>query len=312
MRREDLSVRVTKSSFNARLIQQLADNAQTEVAVLFQLIDNVMDLCSNENIKACRRALTKWIAQDWLAFELLVAFLSAITASISKPRRKRLYGLYLIHDIVYHLRPAWQISPLSIFSMYACAWECQSNRPRLDELVSLWKSGGYFLNLGELAVFADEIRLQEACKRDPTTLFTDRLKQKGFSFGSENLLGSSGKPFYEQPAATMLPHIDRHSGLDPIDSSNIAPLPVVKPSLEVRQALERFYEGVKNWHESKFREQDEDSMWTYDGWTLEFHEMRRDIATTSAEITRVSDSQTGPMQYFTEDGKRFNAFRPFY
>lgn len=213
------------------LSKQLDQNCQFENN-LFDLIDTVVDRCTNQTVQPCRQLIVKLFNDD---IKELLDYL--LVLSKAQPTGKRLYILYLLNDTLHHAKVSGTDCSCQFSALFHAAWEEPTNHERLTELVELWRQRGYL-----------DTRVID-------TMWQERAEQK---LPESLSLGAIDQPFYMLPASLMVPHI---KGSQPIDPDLVQPVLNLSISSSIEKAIAEFDSDLKEEHKEKY---------TYYGWTHEF------------------------------------------
>jgi hypothetical protein len=224
---------------------------------IFTDIDEVVQQCSNERVQRCRRAIISCFGVELKhVFDYLL-----VVSKNQVRRRKRLYVLYVINDVLHHTKQQGCIIKTDctsvLSSLFQVAWECPSNRERLQVLLQIWRNRQYL----ESSVL-DSIW---NCRKNDLSFSSN---EKGLS------LGSAGQPYYLMPASLMISHIKE--GFLPIDPGSIECMTDVSITPEVALAVEGFEEDLEklDWQPSLNKY---DDCLSYYGWSREFIDMYKDL-----------------------------------
>lgn len=201
-------------------------------------------------------------------------------------KRKRLHLLYLINDILHHMKfrdgsrsgfPKFAESVEGvlpgIFAATVAGRGKGKQHGRVTRLLGIWNEKGYFAQ--------DVMDGFRAALENTTSSSTNATSDATSSAAEKKTLllpplhGDPTIPFYDLPAGNLLPHITPNS-TDPIDTRKIKPVQFasITPSEELKTAVERFLSGVKRLYDGETGgEPDElggEGEEGYYGWSREF------------------------------------------
>lgn len=270
-----------------------------ELDIILTCINDALSRCCDERVKLCREKIINsfGVYQQYL-FEYLVAL-----SRSQKRRRKRLYILYVINDVLHHLKLQKLIvdrkcSP-ALSSLFQKAWECVSNRNKLQTLLHLWRNRNYL----------EPSILDEIWENHGNNNVDDWSKSKQLS------LGSFGQPYHHMPASLMMPYI-KEEMQTPIDPESIKPMTNIVISSQVKNAMNKFQAFEKGleafeWNpllESKHS--DVDAL-TYYGWSSEFIDINKQSQSTSLSLGNDNDDDALIHKQTRKlTGARLNAYPP--
>ncbi|PWW78605.1 hypothetical protein C7212DRAFT_276520 [Tuber magnatum] len=224
--------------------------SRDEISNFHTLLEQALSKCSPSNIQNCKRWILRYM-NSRARFAALGKFLAALSPSLStsttaagktSARRKRANILYLVNDLLHHTtynEPsdglfAEEVNPfladLFVAAMYPGAVK---QLAKLEKLLDIWVGKGYYTKS-----FIEELKfiVKDATSAAPTarsTTSTDSTKAK-VSVEKPLLLppfhGDPSLPFYDLPAANMLPHLIPNSPtpinprlMKPIQFSTLVP-----------------------------------------------------------------------------------------
>ncbi|CUS07481.1 unnamed protein product [Tuber aestivum] len=224
--------------------------SRDEISSFHALLEQALSKCSPSNIQNCKRWILRYM-NSRARFATLGKFLTALSPSLStsttatgkaSARRKRVSVLYLVNDLLHHTtynEPsdgllAEEVKPfladLFVAAMYPGAVK---QLAKLEKLLDIWAEKGYYSKS-----FIEELKfiVRDATSATPTarpTASTETAKAR-VSVEKPLLLppfhGDPSLPFYDLPAANMLPHLIPNSPtpinprlMKPIQFSTLVP-----------------------------------------------------------------------------------------
>lgn len=206
--------------------------------VLFHAIRAAAWRCSRGNVRRARQSVLFLLNKD---AKRVFTYLAAFAITLSKRRAVNI--LNLIHDTLAWSRrnPSVNLQLTKYVTPHLRALLQAAKGPRCDYLVDIWREQEYFSQ-----------DVLEAARKPPLRVPV--------------YLGKPNTPYYELPAATMIPHIkEDHAS---IPSSNVAPVKLPGPSTDLSIALDEMYKRMdKGW---QFTEEKEDGEMHYYGWSSSF------------------------------------------
>ncbi|KAF3926651.1 hypothetical protein ABW21_db0200693 [Orbilia brochopaga] len=264
---------IAKATLSAALLR--ADPrpvAGDEIARLHSLFDKCITICTPENIKTCKHWLLEHLVHSEQRVAAFGKYLLALSASLKSQaadlmtpssRRRRLYILYLLNDTIHHT--TFYSSPAMPFGkniqpflkeLFSLAQDParKKQQARLENLLSIWLSKGYFTE-STISEWRDEVTYSfEPTLRDNDTTFSEtRLKDAQAVLPA--LHGDPSAPYHDLPATTMLP-LMRPNSPTPISTRSVKPIPMKAgpPSKELSAALNTFIKSVnKMWYGGDMR-----------------------------------------------------------
>ncbi|RPA87095.1 hypothetical protein BJ508DRAFT_95971 [Ascobolus immersus RN42] len=247
---------LAKASLLASLLKPDPVSVPREEVVQFHIfLDSCLVICSPSNIQICKRWILRHLSSPG-RIQALAKYLIALGSSYPAPpppgkndstapppmkpsaRRRKLHILYLLHDLLYHARYhepnpiiAEALKPYlaDLFGLTVYPGAVKQKR-RVEKLLDLWDEKEIFdrayLETLRIKVFetinqtivegAADKKAEEAKKAAATA-----NKPKNLTLPPQH--GDPAVPFYDLPAANMIPHIKPNS-TQPINARNVKPI----------------------------------------------------------------------------------------
>ncbi|KAK6339432.1 hypothetical protein TWF718_008848 [Orbilia javanica] len=266
---------IAKAALSASLLR--ADPTPVpgdEIARLHSLLDKCLTICTPENIKTCKHWLLEHLVKSnhrVTAFgKYLVALSSSLksqSADVMTPssRRRRLYILYLLNDTIHHT--TFYSSPAAPFGrgveqflkdLFRLAQDPtrKKQRARLEDLLSIWSSKGYFSE-SKISEWKSEIgkSFLESTEPQKATPDIKEVRPKEQQVLLPALHGDPAAPYHDLPATTMLP-LMRPNSPTPINTRSVKPIPMKAgpPPKQLSEAVDMFVKSVdKMWYGGDMR-----------------------------------------------------------
>ncbi|KAF3315125.1 hypothetical protein TWF173_004018 [Orbilia oligospora] len=245
-----------------------------EIARLHSLLDKCLTICTPENIKTCKHWLLEHLVQSSHRVTAFGKYLVALSSSLKSQsadgmtpssRRRRLYILYLLNDIIHHT--TFYSSPSVPFGkgveqflkdLFRLAQDPtrKKQRARLENLLSIWSTKGYFPE-AKISSWKDEIGKSFLESTEPQEAISDSkdVKSKEQQVLLPALHGDPTAPYHDLPATTMLP-LMRPNSPTPISTRSVKPIAMKSgpPSKQLSEAMDVFIKSVdKMWYGGDMR-----------------------------------------------------------
>ncbi|KAI9788661.1 MAG: hypothetical protein M1833_002897 [Piccolia ochrophora] len=281
---------IAKASFSAGLLRPDPTSIPRDDIVHFHtLLENAVIRCSASNIQNCKRWLLQHVLPSPARVTAFGKYLSAFSASIKdspearsgatkipSAKRKRLHILYLLHDVLHHvkyhnaashghaaivsgLQP--QVPPL--FAAAASFQRCPKHHAKLRRLLDLWEQKKYVGReyAGKLRDVVEHAQSAEQAPIDGT----DFVDKDGSAAASNKMPsetdapyimpsshGDPSTPYYDLPAGNMMPHIIPNSSR-PIEPQLVKPLQFVQGQADEKlvAVVKDFLQGVDRLYETE-------------------------------------------------------------
>ncbi|KAI9837949.1 MAG: hypothetical protein M1838_004701 [Thelocarpon superellum] len=255
-------IAIAKASFAATLLRpDLISVSRDEIAQFHTLLDKALTQCSPTNIQTCKRWLLKNAVSSSTRVTGLGKFLVALSASFSehvksagdgsdasKPsrRRRRLHILYLVNDLLHHVKyhdasvasappllSALQPFLHDLFVSAAAAGHRPEHERKIGELLDIWDDKSYYtrdairdlrraINDAGNEDTSSRLRASDEARGD-AALSVKRGNGRKDAFTMPASHGDPATPYYDLPAANMMPHIEPNHAA-PIDPTLVQPL----------------------------------------------------------------------------------------
>ncbi|KAI9659782.1 MAG: hypothetical protein M1829_006544 [Trizodia sp. TS-e1964] len=220
--------------------------SRDEINKFHSLLESTISQCSPGNVQNCKRWLLENVTPSSARITAFGKYLfnlsksydslsqkGASPAATSKPstKRKRLHMLYLINDLLHHtksqgttypeiasLTSKLQPSLVDLFTAVASFLNCPKHQKKIVELLSIWEENAYYSKS-----YIEKLRetVQNAASHGSPSLGNKGDKQHSGHDGiaSTEILkkdapfvvpashGDPYTPYYDLPAANMMPHI---------------------------------------------------------------------------------------------------------
>ncbi|KAI9729677.1 MAG: hypothetical protein M1818_008430 [Claussenomyces sp. TS43310] len=248
---------IAKASFSAGLLRpDPVSISRDEIAHFHTLLNAVSTECSSANIQQCKRWIIANVAQSAARLTAFGKYLLAFSASCAgssstnsatsmkfpSAKRRRLYLLYLVHDILHyaktHLKDdsmASKIQPilLSLFGSAATFKNCPKHLQKIGILLDIWEERSYYgtdyvLKLREAVTNAAEKGCSTAVSNG-SDRSDDALAEKRYQnvpFVLPAMHGDLNTAWFDLPAGNLIPHIVPGS-TRPINPAMVKPLQLV-------------------------------------------------------------------------------------
>lgn len=231
----------------------------TDFMIFCELFTNAQTKCSNENVKEFRVFIERTTSRHDL--ETIIKYMTVQSFSCTK-RRRQLYTLYIINDILHHDKFSNDLE-WPLLCLFSLAWKCASNRDKLQELALVWKTK----NLVDSTI-VDKLF-------DSSKMESDEYSIAKLEFSAQcrlpDTFGDNNRPYYELPASLMLKVESINSGRT-VNSSEIRPIKL--QNKELGKVLEEFYSDACTMKKEGYSSLG--SKYTYEGWTREFVNDRKE------------------------------------
>ncbi|KAB2578244.1 hypothetical protein DBV05_g3193 [Lasiodiplodia theobromae] len=227
--------------------------AKDDIQSFHSLLDAALLTCSPANLQKCKDWLLKNTGKSTKRLDALGKYLARLAQSLAEPtspskrdapssRRKILHLLYLLHDLVHHVRahdaqPAQLTKPLEphLELIFTTALSLQASgksklRQRLAKLTELYQdtklySESYRNRISKALKDATiPVPAKSAPPKDRTT--------KEAPYVLPAFHGEPDGPWYDLPAGALLPHI-RANDPRPINPHNIKAVDLRNKSVEI-------------------------------------------------------------------------------
>ncbi|KAI3396358.1 hypothetical protein diail_12248 [Diaporthe ilicicola] len=242
---------IAKASLLASLLKadadaDLASCSRDEIEQFHGLLTAAVAKCSPTNVQKCKQ----WILQHLVpspartaAFgKYLVALSSSFPSGAQKapgpsPKRRRLHVLYILNDVLFHLKFRThehsffeKIEPHLpvLFRSAASFTNAPKHMKKLHGLIQLWGKKAYFSDsvLEPLHAAVEEGPKTEGLESNgggaPNKAYTSSIAREA-PFILPSMHGDASTPWYDLPAANWLPVIEPNS-TRPMNPSMIKPL----------------------------------------------------------------------------------------
>ncbi|KAF3912919.1 hypothetical protein AA313_de0208763 [Arthrobotrys entomopaga] len=267
---------IAKAALSASLLR--ADPTPVvgdEIARLHSLFEKCITVCTPENIKSCKHWLLEHLVQSDQRITAFGKYLVALSQSFKSQasdsmtpssRRRRLYILYLLNDITHHT--TFYSSPVVPFSkgvepflkdLFSLAQDPtrKKQRARLENLLSIWASKGYYSE-DKISELRNEVAksFEQQSKSEWSPADTKETKSKNQQVLLPALHGDPTAPYHDLPATTMLP-LMRPNSPTPINTRSVKPIAMKAgpPPKELADAVDLFIKNIdKMWYGGDMRE----------------------------------------------------------
>ncbi|KAF1808225.1 hypothetical protein P152DRAFT_384175, partial [Eremomyces bilateralis CBS 781.70] len=318
-----ISLSVAKASFAAGLLRpDPTPVSRDELSRFHTLLNTVLLECSPTNVQQCRKWLVSNCVPSSSKTTSLVKYLAAVSASLDdggskaapSSARRRLHILYLLSDALHHLRYHEATSAnYKSFSngiqphlLELVAHTSASSKGhaklerRLDDLLAVWERQK-LLESGEISRLRERATAAKTSDFPIPTSQTRAAAVKGWGDNQDvpyNLPATHGDPstpYYDLPAANMMPHI-RPNSPRPINISHMKPIQLTRGPADsgLVNTVKDFMEDIDRIFRSPYADeqvQDVDAMGqplvkdpdtgelvpldTYYGWSASFCEQMK-------------------------------------
>ncbi|KAL6722147.1 hypothetical protein ACLMJK_001254 [Lecanora helva] len=278
------SLAIAKASLAAGMMRpDPVSISRTEIARFHESLEALLQQCSATNIQSCKAWLLENVIPSSSRIAAIGKYLVALSGSLAKgvddqgsttaaahkpsSRRKQLYILYLLNDLLHHTKYHFEASSSAFttftsslsnhvsdlfgnVSAHNIATYAKHNK-KIQDLLDLWDKNGYFQtsHIEDLrARVASAARLGQSDADDaaPNVIGEERLEEKKDApYIMPASHGDSSTPFYDLPAANMLPHIMPNS-TTPINPQLVKPLQLISGPAEegLVSAVKKFLQDV--------------------------------------------------------------------
>ncbi|KAJ4389412.1 hypothetical protein N0V93_006880 [Gnomoniopsis smithogilvyi] len=250
---------ITKASLLAALLKPApaADSSlpvlpacsRNEIEQLHGLLSAAAARCSPANVQKCKLWMLQHLIQSssrTAAFgKYLVAFANsqsgeAKSGTASKPsvKRRRLHLLYVLNDLLFHVKHRTHSQTLftdiephlpALFKAAAAFADAPKHSKKLQDLIQLWQQKGYFADgvhdkLRAIVTEGPNADLEpQAGAATPKGAAAASSLSRDAPYILPSMHGDASTPWYDLPAANWLPVIEPNS-TRPMNPSMIKPL----------------------------------------------------------------------------------------
>jgi hypothetical protein len=210
---------------------------------------------------------------------------SASTTSQREPsgKRKRLHLLYLINDLLHHAKfhtndasVASKVQPLlvGLLSSAASFRNSPKHYRKIEELLDIWENRNYY-SMDYIERLREAVKIaRDAEQPTEAAKYPDRngrghnesKPSRSTPFMMPAIHGDQGTPWYDLPAANLMPHITPNS-TRPINPTLVKPLKFVAgpPDEHLSSAVKNLLQEVNNiFGVTKFQDQQGNVSWDID------------------------------------------------
>ncbi|KAI9807077.1 MAG: hypothetical protein M1825_005794 [Sarcosagium campestre] len=237
--------------------------SKDQIGNFHALLEKVISQCSSDNVQRCKRWLLAEVIPSTARITAFGKYLVALTATFvesakqsgsgektTSAKRKRLHVLYIIHDLLHHLKnkpvpsrvsptPFDTLLPLlpALFRLTASFRDSPKHQRKIRELLNLWRKHQIYeesiiKNLQSIVDDAEstELSLSDGADlllgKDPDASAKAKSGEKELPFVIPATHGDPSIPYYDLPAGNMMPHIVPDDPT-PINPAMVRPLQFV-------------------------------------------------------------------------------------
>ncbi|KAJ5104661.1 hypothetical protein NUU61_002008 [Penicillium alfredii] len=272
-------IAIAKASFCACLLRPDPTSVpREEISTFHSLLDRALSHCSPANLQTCKLWLLRYVAFSsnrvggWAKYLVVLAGSFEPSQESARPRpsakRRQLHILYLLNDLLHHSK--YHLDSTATFSTtsgslqpylvdllgHAAAYDRQKHprhHRRLDDLLDIWSEHGYFSSdfidkLREVVKNAAILGTAPPSSTDAEVGQADAAKKlpgKEVPFIMPPSHGDPSTPYYDLPAANLVPHIIPNSTI-PLRPDTIKPLQFLRGPADASlvHALKDFLKDV--------------------------------------------------------------------
>ncbi|KAL8672732.1 MAG: hypothetical protein Q9168_002822 [Polycauliona sp. 1 TL-2023] len=298
------SLAIAKASLVATLMRaEPGGFAKTDIAQFYRLLDALLLQCSVPNIQLCKEWLLKNLAPSVDKIKAFGKYLVALSASLSSTteiwstsqakepkvscRRRQLHILYLLHDVLHHVKfhgtrlpdsanvlrtLEYYVPELVTIAATYDPSKYSQHLASLKALINIWDESNYFSS-SVLAVVRGNVTnatnrttvVTRDVELSETSIDTASTRTGGYRKDAPYIMpashGDASVPFYDLPAGNLIPCILPNS-MTPISPQMVKPLQFrAGPADEqMARAVEDFLQDIDVLYGSKLPGQDFDEM----------------------------------------------------
>ncbi|PKS05304.1 hypothetical protein jhhlp_008677 [Lomentospora prolificans] len=319
---------ISKAAFSAALLRKdpvlPATCTREDVDTFHSLFQDAVRQCSPQNVQKCKRWILHNIVRSPARSAALSKYLAAAASSFDdkqgngggkvgpSAKRKRLYVLYLLHDVLYHTKFRYPgnddflknirhyLAPL--FTAVASFQNAPKHLAKVEDLLAFWEEKN-LLEHGEVQTLKDIVHNAAFAEPKPAdttvgSMNTSGKASKEAPFVLPPLHGDPSMAWFDLPAANWLPHLTPNSTKpmkpDMIQPLQLSPGPADKEVVDAVKSLlykvDQIFAKDKRWHDEPHRDLNEmgecvilDEVTgeviggeTYYGWSREFCRKMKD------------------------------------
>ncbi|KAH8805847.1 hypothetical protein F5884DRAFT_737321 [Xylogone sp. PMI_703] len=243
---------IAKAAFSAGLLRPDPTSlSRDEIAHFHTLLNDVVTQCTPQNVQKSKRWILENIVQSTARCTALGKYLTSLSASFSNSptstdsskrepsvKRKRLHLLYLINDILHHAKyrsndasVCSKLQPILVplFESAAAPKTGPKHLRKISDLLDIWEEKSYYSSeyigkLRETVKNTSESGPQTGIENETAGIDASAPKtSKALPFVMPAMHGDPATPWFDLPAANLIPHIVPNS-TRPINPELVKPL----------------------------------------------------------------------------------------